>query len=43
MINLLNKTVDKPLKFKTKNCVEINEDVHENDNDNSQIKFKAQC
>ena len=42
IINLLNKTVDKLLKFKTKNCVEINKDVRENHNVNSQIIFEAQ-
>ena len=41
IINLLDNTPNTPSKFRTKNCVEINDDSRETDNANSQIKFKT--
>ena len=41
IINLLNNTPNQPTKFRTKNCVEINDDTHGNYNTNGQIKFKT--
>ena len=41
IINWLNNEVTQPLKFRTKNQVEINDDVHVTYNIISQIKFKT--
>ena len=40
-INLLDNTPNQPIKFRTKNWVEINDDSREIHNTNSQIKFKT--
>ena len=40
IINLLDSTRSQPTKFRTKNCVEVNDDSRESYNTNSQIKFK---
>ena len=40
IINLLDNTSSQPTKFRTKNWVEINDDVHGTYNTNSQIKLK---
>ena len=41
IINVLDNTPNQPTKFRTKNQVEINNDVHGTYNTNSQIKFKS--
>ena len=41
LINLLDNTPNQPSKFRTKNRVEINDDVRGTNNTNSQIKFKT--
>ena len=41
LINLLDNTPNQPFKFRTKNWVEINDDLHRTYNTNSQIKFKT--
>ena len=41
MINLLDNTPNHLNKFRTKNWVEINDDLHGTYNTNSQIKFKT--
>ena len=41
IINLLDNTPNQPFKFRTKNWVEINDDLHRTYNNNSQIKFKT--
>ena len=38
--NLLDNSSIQPTKFRTKNCVEINDDARGTYNTNSQIKFK---
>ena len=39
--NLLENTPNQRTKFRTRNWVEINDDVHRMKNTNSQIKFKT--
>ena len=41
IINLLDNTSNRPSKFRTKSCVEINEESRGTYNSNSQIKFKT--
>ena len=41
IINLLEKTLNQPIKFRTKNQVEINDDLRGTRNTNNQIKFKT--
>ena len=41
IINILDNTPNQPSKFKTKNCVEINDESHGVCNIGSQIRFKA--
>ena len=41
IINLLDNTLDQPVKFRTKNWVEVNDDARRTNNKNSQIKFKT--
>ena len=41
IINLLDKILNQPSKFRTKSQVEINDDSRETYNTNSQIKFKT--
>ena len=41
MINLLENRPNQPSKFRTKNCVERNDDAPGRYNTNSQIKFKT--
>ena len=41
IINLLENTSNKPTKFRTENCVRINDDSRRTYNTNSQIKFKT--
>ena len=41
IINLLNNTPNQPPKFRTINCVEINDDSSGTYNTDSQIKFKT--
>ena len=38
---MLDNTPNQPIKFRTKNWVEINDDSREIQNTNSQIKFKT--
>ena len=38
---LLDNTSNQPAKFRTKNCIEIKDDVHGTYNTNSQFKFKV--
>ena len=38
---MLDNTPNQPIKFRTKNWVEINDDSREIHNTNSQIKFKT--
>ena len=38
---MLDNTPNQPTKFRTKNCVEINDDAGGTYNTNSQIKFKT--
>ena len=38
---VLDNTPNQPTKFRTKNWIEINDDVHRMYNTNSQIKFKT--
>ena len=40
IMNLLDSTRSQSTKFKTKNCVEVNDDSRGSYNTNSQIKFK---
>ena len=40
IMNLLDSTRNQPTKFRTKNCVEVNDDSRGSYNTNSQIKFK---
>ena len=40
IINLLDNTLNQPSKFRTRNWVEINNDLCANFNTNSQIIFK---
>ena len=39
--NLLNDESNKPSKFKTRNCVELNDEARGTYSPNKQIKFKA--
>ena len=39
IINLLDKTPNQPTKFRTKNCVEINDESRGTYNINCQIRF----
>ena len=41
IINLWGNTPNQPSKFRTKNCVEINDNSHGTYNTNSQIKCKT--
>ena len=41
IINLSDNTPNQPTKFRTKNLVEINDDLRRTYNTNSQIKFKT--
>ena len=41
IINLLSNTSNQPSKFRTKNCVEINDESRGTYNTNSHIKFKT--
>ena len=41
IINLLDNAPNRPTKFKTKDCVEINDDTRGMYNTNSQFKFKT--
>ena len=41
IIKFLDNTPNQPIKFRTKNWVEINDDSREMHNTNSQIKFKT--
>ena len=41
MINLLHKTLNKPPKFRTRNWIEINEDIRGIYSANRQIRFKT--
>ena len=41
IINILDNTPNQPSKFKTKNCVEINDESHGVCNIGSQIRFKT--
>ena len=41
IINLLDNSPNQPAKFRTKNWVEVNDDVRGMYNTNSQIKFKT--
>ena len=41
IINLLDNTPNKSVKFRTKNWFEINDDSHGTYNTNTQIKFKT--
>ena len=41
IINFLDNTPNQPSKFKTKNCVEINDESHGVCNIGSQIRFKT--
>ena len=41
IINILDNTPNQPSKFKTKNCVEINDESHGVCNISSQIRFKT--
>ena len=41
IINLSDNTPNQPTKFRTKNLVEINDDLRRTYNANSQIKFKT--
>ena len=41
IISLLGNTNNLVLKFRTKNCVEVNDDARETYNANIQIKFKS--
>ena len=38
--NLLNNTLDQPSKYRTKNCVEINDESKKSYDANSDIRFK---
>ena len=40
IINLLDDTTNQPSKFKTRNCVEINDESRETYDCNSDIKLK---
>ena len=40
-INLLENTPNQPIKFRTKKCVEINDESRGTYNTNSQIRFKT--
>ena len=41
IINLLENTPNQPSKFRTKSCVEVNDESSGTYNVNSQIKFKT--
>ena len=41
VINFLNNTPKQPIKFRTKNWIEINDEDHGTYNTNSQIEFKT--
>ena len=41
IINLLDNTPNQPIKFRTKNWVEINDDTRGTYKTNSQIRFKT--
>ena len=41
IINLLDNTSNQPSKFKTKNWVEINDELRETYNEVNQIRFKT--
>ena len=41
IIDLLNNTTDQPSKIRRKKKVELNDDLHESYNVNSQIKLKT--
>ena len=41
IINLLDNAPNRPTKFKTKDCVEINDDTRGMYNTNSQFEFKT--
>ena len=41
MINLLENTPNQPSKFRTKNWININDDLHRMYNTNDQIIFKT--
>ena len=40
IIHFLDSKATQPSKIRTKNWVEVNDDLHEMNNTNSQIKFK---
>ena len=40
-INLLDNTKNQPTKFRTKNCIEINDESRGTYNKDSQIRFKT--
>ena len=40
IMNFLDNTLNQPTKFRTKNCVEIHDDLRGTYNTNSQTKFK---
>ena len=41
IMNLLHKTPNQPSKFKTKNCVEVNDESRGMYNEDNQIRFKT--
>ena len=41
IINFLDNTPNQPTKFRTKNCLEINDDARGTYNTNIQIKYKT--
>ena len=41
MINLLDNAQNNPSKFRTENCVEINDDLQGIYNTNNQIRFRT--
>ena len=43
IINLLDNTLNQPIKFRTKNWIEINDESRGTYNANSQIKLNFQC
>ena len=42
IINVLDDTTNQPSKFRTRNRIEINDELKESYNANSEIKFKLQ-
>ena len=42
IINLLDNASNQPSKFKTKNCIEINDYIKGVDSPNKQIRFKTE-